>query len=94
MSTYESRGKEIIVACVPSALMCRTIIVSVLVAPPSLVVLSSAICSGVALSGRWSSPTSRMFWAVPSTSWSPCDRGAIASIFVTPLFRLVKAAAA
>lgn len=84
MSTYESRGNEIIVAWLPSALMCSTIIVSVFVAPPSSWVLSSASCSGVALSGRWSSPTSRMFCALPSTSSLVSFLPVIALTIVTP----------
>jgi len=94
MSTYESRGNEIIVALRPSAAMCSTIIVSVLVAPPSDWVLSSAICSGVALSGRWSSPTSRMFIARPSTSSFAGGALPMASTFVTLLARRLYAYAA
>jgi hypothetical protein len=56
--------------------------VSVLVPPPSAVVPSCASCASLAPSGRWSSPTSRMFWSVPSKASSP--ESSIASTWFTP----------
>jgi hypothetical protein len=81
MSTQLSRGRETTVACPPPAGMCRIIRVSVLTDPPSSWVDSWASTSGLALAGRLSSPTSRMFCAGPSLSGPEAP---IASTWRTP----------